>query len=200
MRIELPESIRTERVIPVARRLDADRAVRLVESLMVGGLSTLEITVEASGGLDSIKAVAESGATIGAGTVTSIRQAVGAVEAGAAFVVSPHLDIEVVEWARRQAVPYIPGAFTPTEVWAAWSRKPAAVKVFPASTGGAGHIRSLLGPYPDAVLVPTGGIDASNAAGFLAAGAVAVGVGTWLTGGADWGLVSERAAELREVV
>ena len=75
MRVERPESIRAERVIPAARRLDADRAVRLVESLMVGGLSTLDITVEASGGLDSVRAVAECGATIGAGTVTSIRQA-----------------------------------------------------------------------------------------------------------------------------
>lgn len=200
MRPELPSRIRSERVIPVARGLDATRAVQLAEALATGGLSVLEVTLESSHGIDAIRALAESDVTVGAGTVTSVAQAVSALEAGAEFLVSPHLDRELVEWASRNEVVHLPGGYTPTEVWNAWSMEVAAVKVFPAASGGAGHIRSLLGPYPNLVLVPTGGVDASNASEFLNAGAAAVGVGTWLTGSRDWGLVSERAAQLREVV
>lgn len=200
MRLELPGPIRTERIIPVARGLDAAHAVRLGEALMAGGLSTLEVTLEGPSGIAPIEALADSEMLVGAGTVTSVAQAQAAVEAGAAFLVSPHVDVGVIEWAARNRVPHLPGALTPTEVWRAWRTGVAAVKIFPASTCGPGHIRSLLGPFPDLVLVPTGGIDGSNAAAFLANGAVAVGVGTWLTGTDDWDLVTERAVLLREVV
>ena len=200
MRIELPESIRTERVIPVARGLDAARGLELATALAAGGLSTLEITLEGSSGIEAIAAVAGSDLTVGAGTVTSVEQAALAMEAGASFLVSPHVDRTLIEWAASQRVPYLPGGFTPTEIWEAWSQGVAAVKVFPASTGGPAHLGRLLGPYPEVALVPTGGVDASNVADFLAAGAVAVGVGTWLTGAADLALVRERATRIREVV
>jgi 2-dehydro-3-deoxyphosphogluconate aldolase/(4S)-4-hydroxy-2-oxoglutarate aldolase len=86
----------------------------------------------------------------------------------------------------------IPGAFTPTEVAVAWNAGAAAVKVFPASVGGPGLLKAIRGPFGDLPLVPTGGITASNAGAFLAAGAVAVGVGGWLTDHDDLAVVGER--------
>ena len=200
MRLELPRSILDEKVIPVARRIDPNHAERLAEVLLAGGLSTLEITVEGEFGVASIAAVADSPLTVGAGTVTSLNMARAAVDAGARFVVAPHFDADVVAWANRQGIPVVPGGLTPTEVWTAWSSGASGVKVFPATTGGPGHLRSLLGPYPDLRLVPSGGIDGTNAAGFLEAGAVAVAVGGWLTASSDWALVADRVSQLREVV
>lgn len=192
----LPPSLAAERVIPVARGLNATSAPRLVGALVTGGLHTIEITVEAGGGLDAISSVVGGEVTVGAGTIATIDQANRAVDAGAEFLVSPHADPELIDWAAMAAVPFIPGAFTPTEVVAAAQHQPPAVKLFPAHVGGPEYVRSLLGPYPDLRLIPTGGIDGENAGDFLAAGAIAVGVGGWLTAHADLGLVTERAAQL----
>lgn len=193
MRASLPDAIVTERVIPVARGLDGSTAPALAEALLEGGLSSLEVTVEGPGGIDALESLRGSGVTAGAGTVVSIDQAVAATAAGARFLVSPHLDMELVDWASEYDVPLIPGALSPTEVATAWRHQPPAVKVFPAHVGGPDYLRSLLGPYPDLVLIPTGGVDGDNAGAYLSAGAVAVGVGGWLTGHADLAEVTGRA-------
>ncbi len=193
MRVSLPDSIITERVIPVARGLDGSSAPALAEALLEGGLSSLEVTVEGPGGIDALESLHDRGVTVGAGTVVSVDQAAAATAAGARFVVSPHLDIELVEWAREHDVPLIPGALTPTEAATAWRHRPPAVKIFPAHVGGPDYIESLLGPYPDLALIPTGGVDGDNADAYLSAGAVAVGVGGWLTGHADLSEVTRRA-------
>lgn len=193
MRVSLPDAIGTERVIPVARGLDGSTAPALAEALLEGGLSSLEVTVEGPGGIDALESLSDRGVTAGAGTVVSVDQAVAATAAGARFLVSPHLDIELVEWAQNHDVPLIPGALTPTEVATAWRRRPPAVKIFPAHLGGPDYLKSLLGPYPDLALIPTGGVDGDNAGAYLAAGAVAVGVGGWLTGHADLSEVTRRA-------
>ncbi|MFP4072510.1 MAG: bifunctional 4-hydroxy-2-oxoglutarate aldolase/2-dehydro-3-deoxy-phosphogluconate aldolase [Actinomycetota bacterium] len=189
----LPDAITQERVISVARRLDASTAPALAEALLEGGLSSLEVTVEGPGGIDALESLRDTGMTVGAGTVVSIDQAAAATAAGARFLVSPHLDLGLIDWARDHGVPLIPGALTPTEVAMAWMRRPPAVKIFPAHLGGPGYLKSLLGPYPDLALIPTGGVDADNAGAFLSAGAVAVGVGGWLTGHADLAEVTRRA-------
>jgi 2-dehydro-3-deoxyphosphogluconate aldolase/(4S)-4-hydroxy-2-oxoglutarate aldolase len=131
--------------------------------------------------------------TVGAGTVITVDEAVDAVSAGASFLVSPHLDRRLLEWARANEIAFLPGGLTPTEIASAWGRGAAAVKVFPASVGGPGYLRSLLAPYPDLILVPTGGVDGDNVAAYLAAGAAAVGVGGWLTSHADLDVVIARA-------
>ena len=197
----LPGAILEEKVIPVARGLDAGSAPILAEALRAGGISTIEITVEGGGGLEAIAAVSGGDLVVGAGTITTVDQAESAVAAGASFLVTPHLDVGLIEWATAHVVPIIPGAFTPTEVATAWRHRPAAVKLFPAHVGGPGYLKSLRGPFPDVALIPTGGVDAGNIAAYLAAGAIVVGVGGWLTAHDDPGVITRRAVELlRQVV
>jgi 2-dehydro-3-deoxyphosphogluconate aldolase / (4S)-4-hydroxy-2-oxoglutarate aldolase len=197
----LPGPILEQRVIPVARGQDARTVPVLAEALRAGGISSIEITVEGSGGLEAIAAVSGGDLVVGAGTITTVDQAERAVAAGASFLVTPHLDLGLIEWASIQEVPIVPGALSPTEVATAWRHRPPAVKLFPAHVGGPEYLKSLRGPFPDVALIPTGGVDAGNIAAYLAAGAVAVGVGGWLTTHDDPGLVTERAVELmRQVV
>jgi 2-dehydro-3-deoxyphosphogluconate aldolase/(4S)-4-hydroxy-2-oxoglutarate aldolase len=198
--VSLPEVVLVERVVPVARGLDADSAPLLVEALRDGGITSIEITVEGSGGIDAIAAAAREGSVVGAGTITTVSQAAAAVGAGARFLVTPHVDVGIIDWARERGVPIVPGALTPTEIATARRHGAAAVKIFPAHVFGPDYLRSLRGPYPDLRAVPTGGIEAGNAAEYLAAGAVAVGVGSWLTGLPDLAEVTRRAQLLREAV
>jgi len=199
--MKLPGAVLEQRVIPVARGLDARSAPILAEALCGGGISSIEVTVEGEGGFDAIEAIAGGDMVVGAGTILTVQQAAKAVAAGASFLVMPHLDIELIEWASTQDVPLVPGALTPTEVMTAWRWQPPAVKVFPAHIGGPEYLRSLRGPFPDLALIPTGGIDAGNVSAYLDAGAVAVGVGGWLTAHDDPALITQRAIELmRQVV
>lgn len=192
--------ILAERVIPVARRLTAGRAPGLAAALAQGGVTSLEVTMESGDALAAITAVAGTGTTVGAGTVMTIEEGRSAIDAGASFLVSPHLDLRLVEWALDSGIPYLPGVMTPTEAAVAISKGVTTVKLFPAEFGGPGMIRGLRGPFPQLALVPTGGITADNAAEFIAAGAVAVGVGSWLTGGEDLSVVAERSRLLRSAV
>lgn len=197
----LPGPVLEQKVIPVARGLDARSAPIVAEALRAGGISSIEVTVEGEGGFDAIDAIAGGDMVVGAGTILTIQQASRAVAAGASFLVMPHLDLELIGWASAHAVPLVPGALTPTEVVTAWRHQPPAVKVFPAHIGGPEYLKSLRGPFPDLALVPTGGIDAGNVSAYLDAGAVAVGVGGWLTGHDDPALITRRAIELlRQVV
>lgn len=196
----LPGPILEQKVIAVARGLDSKTAPELADALQAGGVGTIEITVEGPTGLDAIASVDRGEMVVGAGTVLTVDQAKRAVAAGARFLVTPHLDSEILGWAMTEAVPIVPGAFTPTEVMAAWRSGPPAVKVFPAHVGGPEYLKSLRGPFPDLALIPTGGVDGSNLASYLAAGAVAVGVGGWLTAHNDLDVVTERAAELIDQV
>ncbi len=192
----LPGSIAAEKVIPVARGLDGSNAPALARALGEGGLTTIEVTVEGTGGLEALESLRDSDMTVGAGSVRGLEQARAAVAAGAEFLVSAHLDTAIAGWARENDVPYLPGALSPTEIAAAWSLGPPAVKVFPAQLGGPAYVRSLLGPFPDLALIPTGGVDGGNAGAYLEAGAVAIGVGGWLTSHSDLSLVAARATEI----
>lgn len=199
MTVGLPDAVVDQRIIAVARGQDGDTAADLARALGAGGLTVLEITVERGQGIEAIAALAGGSCVVGAGTVTAREQARAAVDAGASFLVSPHLDLELVSWASSRGVPFIPGVFTPTEIQAALAAGAAAVKLFPASVGGPALVRALLGPYPDLPVIPTGGVDDTNARSYLDAGAVAVGVGGWLTGGTDLGLIEERARGLASI-
>lgn len=137
---------------------------------------------------------------IGAGTVLTVEAAQRAIDAGATFLVMPHLDTEIVRWAADRGVPALPGAATPTEALAGWRAGAAAIKVFPASVLGPGFVRELRGPLPEIPLVPTGGVTAGNAAAFIGAGAAAVGLGGWLLGDGEAAGVRQRAREIVGVV
>jgi 2-dehydro-3-deoxyphosphogluconate aldolase/(4S)-4-hydroxy-2-oxoglutarate aldolase len=197
---DLVDLLREHRVVAVARGFDRRSAPSLADALAGSGIRILEITVEEEAGIGAIAALQGSGLVVGAGTVTGVGPAAAAVEAGATFLVSPHHDPDLTFWAARRQVSFIPAGFTPTEIHTAWAGGAVAVKVFPASMGGPELIRSLKGPYPEIELIPTGGVDGGNAAEYLKAGALAVGVGGWLTAHDDMALVTERASQLTEAV
>jgi 2-dehydro-3-deoxyphosphogluconate aldolase/(4S)-4-hydroxy-2-oxoglutarate aldolase len=195
-RPELPAAITDTRVIAVLRGFDPDRVGSLTCVLHRSGITAVEITMDSPDAVTSIERCLGDDAVVGAGTVMSVADAEAAVAAGAKFLVAPHTDLEVVRWAGERDIPIVPGAFTPTEVSVAWNAGAAAVKIFPASVGGPGLLKAIRGPFGELPLVPTGGITASNAGAFLAAGAAAVGVGGWLTDHEDLGVVGQRAAAL----
>jgi 2-dehydro-3-deoxyphosphogluconate aldolase / (4S)-4-hydroxy-2-oxoglutarate aldolase len=131
--------------------------------------------------------------------VRTLAQATAAVDAGAAFLVGPALDETVAAWATQRDVLYLPGALTPGEVEAA-SRWSPLVKLFPAGRLGPGYVRDLLAPFPDAALVPTGGIDLQNAQEYLEAGALAVAVGSGLVNPSSLAAPDELAANARRLL
>jgi len=168
-------------LIPVIRAESSDRAIRITEALIEGGVGSIEITMTVPGAFDVIRAVSErfrDRVLVGAGTVTTVAQLEGALDAGARFIVSPAVVPDVIRVARARDVVMMPGAFTPTEVLNAWQLGGDVIKIFPAShVGGASYLRALKGPFPDIPFCPTGGVSLETIADFVQAGAVAVGVG-----------------------
>ncbi len=185
------------RIVAILRGHAPEAVAGIVDGLVAGGITTVEVTLDSPGAHDSIAALAARDDLVaGAGTVLSVAAAEAAIDAGATFLVAPHLDPAVIRAAAARGVAMLPGALTPTEIFTAWQAGAAAVKVFPAGGLGAGYIAAVRGPLAGIPLVPTGGIDDTNAAAFLAAGALAVGVGGWLTGDADPETVQLRAGRL----
>jgi 2-dehydro-3-deoxyphosphogluconate aldolase/(4S)-4-hydroxy-2-oxoglutarate aldolase len=194
----LPPQITASRLVVVARRLDPSKLEVLLE-LTSDNSVVVEVTMDAADAIHNIQRLRALGVTVGAGTVLTKDEAHAAIEAGATFLVAPLLDESLVSWVANEGVPMLAGAITPTEISRAWNAGAAAVKIFPASVAGPALIRELRGPLGHIPLMPTGGIDASNAPQFLEAGAVAVGVGGWLTSGSP-SLIVERWAELNRAI
>ena len=155
--------------------------------------------------LSSLSAEVGDRLLVGAGTVLDVETARLVIQAGARFVVAPTFRAAVVEMCRRYDVVAIPGAYTPTEIVTAWEAGADLVKVFPAGGLGPGYVKDLQGPLPQLRLVPTGGVTAENAGAFLAAGAVAVGVGGALVEReavrrGDYARITEQARRLLRAV
>jgi 2-dehydro-3-deoxyphosphogluconate aldolase / (4S)-4-hydroxy-2-oxoglutarate aldolase len=201
-RAAIPEAIASSGVVAIARGVDAAKVSAIGLALLRGGVSAFELTLNEpeDAALDAIREVAmrfaASDLLLGAGTVLSVASAQRAVDAGARFIVSPHTDPELIAWATKQAMPIFPGAFTTTEILAAWQAGATAVKLFPASVAGPAGVREIRGPLPNIPLIPTGGVSAETAGGFIQAGAVAVGVGGWLIGNGKPQGVRQRAAAI----
>ena len=153
-----------------------------VDALARGGIELLEITIDTPGALEAVARAVSDGHTVGVGTVVSARQVEEAAAAGARFVVSPGLNVDVVARARELGLEPIPGVFTATEILAATAAGANVLKLFPASPGGPTYLRALRGPFPEAALVPTGGIRIDEIRGYLDAGAAAVALGSELVG------------------
>lgn len=199
----IPAVVRAGRVIAIGRNLDAERALRIGRILADTGVPAFEVTLQGAAAFDAIRALRAGlgdRLCIGAGTVLDIEGAAAAVEAGATFLVMPVTDVDVIGWAVERGVPTFPGALSPTEVLTAWRAGASAVKLFPASVGGPALLRELRGPFPDIPLVPTGGVTADNARALIDAGAVAVGVGSWLAGAPDEATLRSRALALMAAV
>jgi 2-dehydro-3-deoxyphosphogluconate aldolase/(4S)-4-hydroxy-2-oxoglutarate aldolase len=168
-------------IVPVVRAATVEDATRAVEAICAGGIPILEITMTVPNAISVIRHVVRehgSAALIGAGTVTSAEQAEQCIRAGAEFLVSPGLSIPVLSVAHACAKLAIPGALTPSELMHAQDNGAKLIKIFPCgNVGGAKYLQSLRGPFPNATLIPTGGVSVSNAADYIAAGAFALGVG-----------------------
>jgi 2-dehydro-3-deoxyphosphogluconate aldolase / (4S)-4-hydroxy-2-oxoglutarate aldolase len=168
-------------IIPVVRASSADEARAAVDAIQQGGIGIIEITMTVPDAPTIIREVSRhygDKVLTGAGTVTTAKQAEACVEAGAEFLVSPGLSVAVVRAAAEAKKLAIPGALTPTDVMAALDAGASLIKIFPCgSVGGPKYIRSLRAPFPGVRFIPTGGVNLTNVAEYLAAGAFAVGVG-----------------------
>jgi 2-dehydro-3-deoxyphosphogluconate aldolase / (4S)-4-hydroxy-2-oxoglutarate aldolase len=167
-------------IIPVVRASSVDEANRAVEAISAGGIPAVEITMTVPNAVSVIRELAQrrTDVLIGAGTVTNAAQAESCILAGAQFLVSPGLSIAVLAEAKSHSILAIPGALTPTELMTAQEHGATLIKIFPCgNVGGAKYLKSLRGPFPKAMLIPTGGVNSANAADLILAGAFALGVG-----------------------
>jgi 2-dehydro-3-deoxyphosphogluconate aldolase / (4S)-4-hydroxy-2-oxoglutarate aldolase len=178
---EVIRRIREVGIIPVVRAASVEEATAAVAAVHAGGIPVVEITMTVPNAISVIRSVAQqlgNDVLVGAGTVTSAEQAEQCIQAGAKFLVSPGLSVAVLAVARAHAMLAIPGALTPTELMMALDHGAKLVKIFPCgNVGGPKYLKSLRGPFPHVAMIPTGGVNAGNAAEFIAAGAFALGVG-----------------------
>jgi 2-dehydro-3-deoxyphosphogluconate aldolase / (4S)-4-hydroxy-2-oxoglutarate aldolase len=196
-------------VIPVIRATSSDEALRVIDAIKEGGVSTLEITMTVPGAVRVMEDVATrfgSEVLVGAGTVLDAETARICILSGAQFVISPALNLETIALCKRYGVCVMPGALTPTEVVQAWTAGADFVKVFPAGAlGGANYIKSLKAPLPQVEIIPTGGVSLKTAADFIRAGASALGIGADLVDlqalkDGQSSVITERARQYIEIV
>jgi 2-dehydro-3-deoxyphosphogluconate aldolase/(4S)-4-hydroxy-2-oxoglutarate aldolase len=173
--------IRAVGLVPIVRAPSAEEALRAAEAIIEGGIGIAEITMTVPNAIHVMEKVAEKfgdKVLLGAGTILEPESCRAALLAGAEFIVTPSLDVRVIEMARRYAKACFPGALTPTEVLAAWQAGADMVKIFPCGpVGGAQYIKALKGPFPQIDFVPTGGVNLETTPALIRAGAAAVAVG-----------------------
>jgi Entner-Doudoroff aldolase len=168
--------LREARAVAILRCNDHSVGRNALAAAVRGGFRALEVTLGTPGAVEIIGDMArDSSLLVGAGTVLTVEQARAAVQAGARFLVSPVLDVEVLAEASRLGVVMIPGCATPTELWKAHRAGAPLQKLFPAPAGGPTWLRSVLGPMPFLRVIPTNGVEVDNASEWLAAGAFAIG-------------------------
>lgn len=194
-------TIERSRLLVIVRVEDPNE--ELARGLIDGGVEVVELSLAAPAALEAISGwrARFPGLVVGAGTVLDVADCERAIAAGAEFLISPGFCQEVNARARAAGVPHVPGALTPTEVQACLAAGSNLVKLFPAAPLGHEYLRALLGPLPRLRLLPTGGIDDSNAGAFLAAGAAAVAVGSSVVGpGSTYGSVLAAARRILDAI
>ena len=168
-------------LIPVLRASSVEMGHALVDAMMDGGVTVVEVTMTVPNAITLLRELKQRHGEkllLGSGTVTTAAQVQATIEAGAEFVVSPSLHLDVIAKTKELGKVSIPGALTPTEVITAWRAGADYVKVFPCSAvGGPSYLKALRAPFPELKLIPTGGVTFQTAVDFLKAGASALGVG-----------------------
>jgi 2-dehydro-3-deoxyphosphogluconate aldolase/(4S)-4-hydroxy-2-oxoglutarate aldolase len=170
-------------IVAVVRSPDSRKLVDVAKALADGGVTVMEITFTVPNALEVIRQVRQElgeRVLLGAGTVLDPETARSALLAGAEFIVAPTLNLGVIRLCHRYDKLVLPGAFTPTEILAAWEAGADIVKVFPADVVGPAFFKALRGPLPQVRVMPTGGVDLNTAAEFLSAGACCLGIGSQL--------------------
>lgn len=198
--------LQQHRFIAVIRSPWLSLGHKMAQAVALGGLSLIEITWNSERAPELISQLRRElpHCIIGTGTLLNLEQLEQAIEAGAQFLFTPHVNLTLIAAAVQAGVPIVPGALTPTEIVTAWEAGASCIKVFPIqAVGGASYIKALQGPLGNIPLIPTGGVSLENAQEFLKAGAIAVGLSGELFPKAliateDWKAIAQRARTLRE--
>lgn len=190
-RIETLAKIKKAGIVAVVRATSVDQAERIAEACIEGGVAAIELTFtvpRADKLIEAMSAKYNGGEIIiGAGTVLDPETARMAILCGAEYIVSPYFDPNTVRLCNRYGIPSMPGIFTPTEAVAAMEAGADVLKVFPGDVATPNFIKSVLGPLPQAQMMPSGGVSVDNVDKWIKAGAIAVGAGSSLTAGAKTG-------------
>lgn len=193
--------IRDSGIIAIMRADSSASLMSAAATLLDGGVNVIEVTMTTPGALDIISDAANrfgEDVLFGTGSVLDSETARAAILAGADFIVSPVLNLDMIALCNRYSVPVLPGCYTPTEALTAWEAGASMIKLFPAGFGGPALVKALLAPLPQLEIVPTGGVDLDTAAAFVRAGATALGVGSSLVSqglldSADFAEITRRA-------
>jgi 2-dehydro-3-deoxyphosphogluconate aldolase/(4S)-4-hydroxy-2-oxoglutarate aldolase len=195
-------------IVAVVRSNDSSQLVEVCKALVDGGVDVAEITFTVPGALEVLAAVKKKlgdKLLLGAGTVLDTETARAAILAGAEYLVSPTLNLDVIRLAKRYGKMIMPGVYTPTEALTAWEAGADILKVFPAEIVGPAFFKAMKGPLPQLRLMPTGGVDLNTASSFLEAGAVCLGIGSQLiepkaVAAGDFGRITSLARQYRQIV
>lgn len=191
-------------IVAVVRAESSEQALKIAEAVKAGGIQAIEITMTVPGAIEVIKELSRTyikgEILIGAGSVLDAETARFCLLAGAEYIVSPALDVETIKLCNRYQKIVIPGAMSVTEVLRAMEAGADIVKIFPATLFGPKIIKAIKGPLPQAILLPTGGVDLNNVAEWITAGSFAVGVGSVLTAGAKKGDYDEVTRTAKEFI
>jgi len=205
--IPISQRLRQGKIIAVLRANAVDDLLPVCDVLVEEQIPSLEFTMTTPNLLDRLPKLVDrygSVADVGVGTVLSTAAAESAMNSGAGYLVTPSMNLDIVNAAVGRSVPIYPGGLTPTELWSGWQAGASAVKIFPAQTVGAKYLQHLRGPFPDLLAVPSGGVDLEATRDWLRAGAVAVSLGGPLLGdaltGGDLGALRVRCRAVRRVV
>ncbi len=198
--------LQQHRLIAVIRASEQSLGWQMAQAVAIGGLSLIEITWNSDRAPELISQLRSElpNCMIGTGTLLNLEQLQQAVEAGAQFLFTPHVNLTLIAAAVKAGVPIVPGALTPTEIVTAWEAGASGVKVFPIqAVGGASYVKALQGPLGHIPLIPTGGVTRENAHEFIQAGAIAVGLAgdlfpKSLVATQDWKAITQRARTLKE--
>ena len=167
-------------VLGILRGVPQNAIEGILNACILGGIKFIELTLNSENALSLISLASQKFSKdlcVGAGTVLSLTDVKLAINAGANFIVSPTLNIDIATYCNKKGIAYFPGALTPTEIEKAWDAGAAMVKVFPASQMGANYFNTVCGPFNELLLMAVGGINSTNAVDYFKAGASAVAVG-----------------------
>jgi 2-dehydro-3-deoxyphosphogluconate aldolase / (4S)-4-hydroxy-2-oxoglutarate aldolase len=168
-------------VVAVIRLQDVNKLTKVVDAIRLGGVKAIEITMTVPNAITMIRSLASSipsDVLLGAGTVTNPNTAEAVIAAGAQFVVSPILNTDMIKACNAADIAVMPGCYTPTEIFAAWNAGADVIKLFPATSLGPKYLKDIAGPFPHIKMMPTGGVTLDNIGEWIAAGAIAVGIGS----------------------
>lgn len=208
------EYIQERKIVAIVRGLKPDNMLRLASAFKEGGISLMEITYnqkapetwkDTANAISAVNKEFGDKMLVGAGTVITLEQVAMTYDAGGRYLVTPSTQPEIIKAGKALGLGLYPGAMTPTEILAAYNAGADAVKVFPASTLGAGYIKAVKAPLSHVPLMAVGGVNEKNAAEFMKAGCVGLGVGgnlvnkEWIENG-EWGKITELAKEFMKAV